>query len=407
MGKKAWTLAAALLAGMLLVSGCGESKKHVYEQAGKDLEQEYYEYALEGYKEVIADGILLPQAYRGAGIAYLRMGKYENAVTSFTNALAQKEVSNALKKDLLSYRATAYLKNGQYNKALSDCQTLEEEFSLDANGYFLKGMVSLEMDFYEQARSNFDQAYAANSTYEMAIRIYQIYLEKGMEADGTKYLEEALKNEAQTAEEYCDRGKVYFYMEDYENARTELTEAVNKENTEALLLLGMVYLEQKDISNARSMYQEYIMKEKNSAKGYNGLAQCDIAEEKYKEALANIEKGLELATTEELQDLLYNQMVIYEKQLDFKKALEKAEEYLGMFPDDPDVKRERTFLKSRIGEEPQQEPIDPDAQTEEASEEAEYEDWSEEYDDSEEDWDDEEDWDEEEEWDYEDWSDEE
>ena len=50
-----------------------------------------------------------------------------------------------------------------------------------------------------------------------------------MEADGTRYLEAALKTEAKNAEDYCNRGKVYYYMEDYSNAQKELTEAVNQE----------------------------------------------------------------------------------------------------------------------------------------------------------------------------------
>lgn len=381
MRKKLSFLTAVVLAGMLMLSGCQEDKKNVYEQAGKDLDQEYYEYALEGYKEVISSGTLLPEAYRGAGIAYLRMGKYENAITSFTNALAQKKISKALRKDLLSYRATAYLKSEKYNKALADCQTLAAEFTMDASSYFLTGMVSLEMDSYEQARSNFDHAYAENSTYDMGIRIYQIYLEKGMEADGTKYLEASLKNEASTPEEFLDRGKVYYYMEDYENARKELITAANNDNTEALLILGMVYMDQKDISNARSMYTEYIAKVGSSAKGYNGLAQCDIHEKKYEEALLNIQKGIEVASTEELQDLLYNEMIIYEERLDFQTAKEKALAYLTMFPDDSEMKRELTFLKSRtevgdLADTPEPTPV-----PEEDSEE-EFESYEESYDES-------------------------
>lgn len=347
MRKKTCFFAAVLMTGMLLLSGCNENEKHVFEQAGKDLDQEYYEYALEGYRDVIASGILLPQSYRGAGIAYLRMGKYDNAITSFTNALAQPKVSKALRKDLLSYRATAYLKSKKNYKALADCETLAEEYDMDANSYFLTGMVSLEMDSYDQARANFDRAFLASPTYDMGIRIYQVYLEKGMEADGTKYLEAALENEASTPEEYLDRGKVYFYMEDNESARQELITAANMNNTEALLLLGMVYMEQKDYSNSRSMYQEYIAKVGSSAKGYNGLAQCDIHEKKFAEALEKIRKGKEIASTEEYKDLLYNEMIVYEEQMDFQTARARAEEYLSLFPGDANVKRELVFLKSR------------------------------------------------------------
>ena len=65
-------------------------------------------------------------------------------------------------------------------------------------------------------------------------------------------------------------------MEDYSNAKKELLEATKKDNTEALLLLGMVYLAQDDVENAQAMYKQYISAVGDSAKGYNGLALCDI-----------------------------------------------------------------------------------------------------------------------------------
>ena len=71
---------------------------------------------------------------------------------------------------------------------MADCQTLGEDFEMDAGSYFLTGKVALAMDSYEEAASNFKQAYGEDSTYDMAIQIYEAYLDKDMEADGTRYL---------------------------------------------------------------------------------------------------------------------------------------------------------------------------------------------------------------------------
>ena len=79
----------------------------------------------------------------------------------------------------------------------------------------LTGCVALAMDSYDEASSNFTEAYGEDATYDRAIQIYEAYLEKDMEADGTRYLEAALKTEPKNAEDYCNRGKVYYYMEDY------------------------------------------------------------------------------------------------------------------------------------------------------------------------------------------------
>lgn len=349
MRSKRIALILAVCAGILMFTGCGGEKQKIYEQAGKDLEQGNYEYALSGYEASVKNEMNLPESYRGMGIANLRMGNYDAAIEAFTNALNCEKVSKALGKDILSYRITAELKGELYEDAMADCQTMAQEYTMDANGFYLTGKTALSMDAYEEAASNFDQAYAEEPTYDMAIQIYQAYIERDMEADGTRYLEDALDTEPKNADDYCDRGRVYYYMQDYSNAQKELIEASKKESTEALLLLGMVYLAQNDISNARAMYQDYTSQEGESAKGYNGLALCDIAEGNYTQALTNISTGLPLASTEEMKDLLFNEIVAYEKMLDFSTASQKAEEYLQMFPDDETVQKELAFLKTRTG----------------------------------------------------------
>ena len=157
MKKTKTVLILAAVTGALLLGGCGSEKTKIYEQAGKDLSQGSYKYALEEYQSSIQNGVKLAQSYRGAGIASLRLGKYEDAVNSFTEALNCDKVSKSLRKDILSYRATAELKSGKYEDAMADCQTLGEDFSMDAGSYFLTGKVALAMDSYEEAASNFNR----------------------------------------------------------------------------------------------------------------------------------------------------------------------------------------------------------------------------------------------------------
>ena len=346
--KKAAALLLCAVMSAVWLTGCGSEGERLFQQAGKDLDQGYNVYALEGYEQALEAGAEPSLSWRGAGIANLRLGNYEEAIDAFTTALGYQKLKKALRADLLSYRATAFTKAKRYDEAMADCQALVQEGAQTSNTWFLTGEVALAMDAYDEASASFDRAYDQEPTYDMAIRIYQVYLNEDMEADGTRYLETALLTEAKTTEDLCNRGRIYYYMEDYESAHQELTEASRKNSKEALLLLGMVYLAQKDISNARSMYQEYCSEVRDSAKGYNGLAQCDIAEGKYADALDEISMGLLSATTEEMQDLLYNQIVVYEQRLDFATALQLTKEYLEKFPDDTQIRREQAFLQSRI-----------------------------------------------------------
>lgn len=346
--KIIWMLAAGL--EMTLLTGCGGENKKTYEQANTDLEQGNYDYALNEYQACISAGYKLSQSYRGSGIVKLRTGDYQGAIDDLTSALNDEKTGKSDQKDILEYRAAAELKAELYDQAMADCQTLAEDYSLNANDYYLTGCVALAMDSYDEASSNFSEAYGSDSTYEMAIQIYEAYLTQDMEADGTRYLEAALKTEAKTADDYCERGKVYYYMQDYDNARTELTTASEKGSTEAALILGMVYMVQGDTANARSFYQQYIDADgEDPAKGYNGLALCDIADGDYDSALQNISQGLGDATSDEMRDLLFNEIVVYEKKLDFSTALSKAQEYVQTFKDDEAAAKELTFLQSRVG----------------------------------------------------------
>ena len=147
---------------------------------------------------------------------------------------------------------------------------------------------------------------------------------------------------------------------DYTNAQKELTDASNQGSTEALLVLGMVYGAQSDYANARAMYQQYINQKlddtsgdqtQTTAQGYNGLAVCDMAEGNYDSALENISSGISIASDDEMQSLLFNEIVAYEKKLDFATALTKAQEYVDMFPEDSAAKKELAFLKTRTSSE--------------------------------------------------------
>ena len=348
MKKRITVGISALTVCAALCTGCGSAGKKVYEQANEALEQGIYEVALSGFADSVKNDVEVPESYRGAGIAYLRMGNYEKAIECFTSALGEEKVKKSLKRDILSYRASTELKAGMYEDAMADCQTLLEEYTMNADSYFLMGKSALALDSYEEASVNFYNAYAARSTYEMAVQIYQAYLEQDMEADGVKYLEAVLDIETEKTEDYCGRGQVYYYMEDYENAVSELRKAMDQESTEALLLLGMVYTAQQDYVNARSMYQEYIVKTESPAGGYNGLALCDLAQEDYASALTHIQEGILKASPEEMQNLLFNEIVVYEKQLDFGTALQKTKEYLELFPDDAKAVKELKFLESRV-----------------------------------------------------------
>lgn len=73
-----------LFAFCILLTGCGES---VYEQGVKQLESEEYEDAVVSFEEAIAKEKNMADSYRGLGIAYWELGKYEDAKDALEAAI--------------------------------------------------------------------------------------------------------------------------------------------------------------------------------------------------------------------------------------------------------------------------------------------------------------------------------
>ena len=86
-------LTAGLTFGML--TGCGGEEKKTYDQACADLAQGSYDYALQGYQSSITAGYKTAEAYRGAGIANIHLGNYQDAIDSLTNGLNDEKAGKA------------------------------------------------------------------------------------------------------------------------------------------------------------------------------------------------------------------------------------------------------------------------------------------------------------------------
>ncbi len=338
-------LAAAAITAAVALTACGMKNKNAYESACESLERGEYQEAVKDFQESVIREVKVPFCQRGIGVAQLKMGQYEQAIASFSEAL-EGEDGKKFQKDVLSYKAVAEYESGRLKEAQDSCERIKE-FGADASCYFLIGKISLQLDQYEEAKSNFDQAAEKDSSYAMFMDIYQAYGDHDMDADGKAYLSRALELSPGSGSDYYQRGRIYYFMGDYAGAQTELLQAAEKGEKEARLFLGKIYLEQQDSASARAMYQEYAQEEGSAARAYNGLALCDMAEGNYDGALQNISLGLQEAKEGEAQELLFNEAVAYEHKRDFATAKAKMADYLIRFPDDENAQRESSFLQTR------------------------------------------------------------
>ena len=83
----------------------------------------------------------------------------------------------------------------------------------------------------------------------------------------------------------------------------------------------------EDYEHAQAIYRQIQSAFGGGAETFNGLALCAIESGDYDTALSCISQGLALEGTEGKQELYFNEIVAYERKIDFATAKAKAHEY--------------------------------------------------------------------------------
>lgn len=364
---------------LVLAAGCARTDaKALYESGAEALEDGRYEEAQSFFEQVIEKREFEAEAYRGLGLSYLWRADFADACIAFERTLLYCDDKDAdFIRDVNLYLAYCRSHHAESGKAMEIYTSMLKK-AADPEVLFLRGRLLMDQGDEAAARADFDRAVSLSSDYDLYISIYQLYNARKKDADGADFLEMALEIAEQADDAYYSRGLVYYYLQNYNEARSQLAEALaaDPEDTDALLLMGRVYLAMDDVADARALFKEHAGSGDNSsssddsdlieaetvgeepdepsaepspveAAAYNGLALCDMAEGLYESALNNVQKGLELAEGGTRQALLFNEIVIYENTQDWESARRKAAAYVSRYPSDEAGLRENEFLASR------------------------------------------------------------
>lgn len=349
--KKTARLALLMLAAALLCSGClGRSGGGVHTAKGMTLiEAGDCEGALKEFETAILEGEDEVPAYRGQGIAYMGLDHCEEAAVSFDMALSYTDRKmDKTRQDILLYKASACCRSGSYEEARDACDKLLEQDETLTEALFLRGVACLGLGQQEQARTAFDAAGASSGgDYDLYLRIYEVYESRSLTAIGDEYLQTALQITPSGDEDYCRMGQIYYYLRQYDQAQEVLRSPVEKKYVPALSLMGEIYLARGDHAHAAAMYQDIEDREGKSPVSCNGLALCSLAQGEIEQALAYIEEGLSLEGEEGKQELYFNEIVAYERLLQFDTAKQKAQAFIERYPADEAGRKEYDFLMTR------------------------------------------------------------
>ncbi len=335
----------------LFVTGCSSETPKINEGMAA-VEKLDYNGALALFEQAIVEKEDMELAYRGQGLCYLGLTDYDQAIESFEKALSNAGMFvSDTEVDINYYLAMAYYKNGNNAAALETLDAIAGMREKQAEVYYLRGMIKMENGEYESAVSDLDMALAkSKGETSMTIRIYRVFADNGYGEEGKSYLSMALKDHLDSMSDY-EKGTIYYYMEDYENAKSFLEQAKSDEDknaTDIMLMLGKTYEQLGDVNYAASIYSQYLENHGGDPVIYNQLGLCKLGAGEYEAALNAFNSGLAIEESNDyIQQLRFNQIVAYEYLGDFEKASALMNGYLESYPDDAQAVREYEFLKTR------------------------------------------------------------
>ena len=328
-------------------TGCGSTGTNIT-QGMQQIQELDYQGALDSFvlaAEQEENGKLL---YRGQGIAYMGMTKYDEAAESFLKALEYSDGwVEEVDYDINLYLAASYTKAGDYAAAEDVYDAILEMRPADEEVLFLRGNVRMRQGNYTNAKADFDETVRLDGkNFDRLIAIYEILNNYGYKDAGQGYLTDALQTYENEMSQY-DKGRMYFYMGDYQKAYLALEEAKGQKGVEAYLYLGKAYEATGDYNYASSVYNSYLSKNTGNATIYNQLGICEMQKGQYTKALDAFQKGLATGDKTMQQSLQFNEIAAYEHMGEYKKAAVLMESYIKNYPDDEKARREYEFLSTR------------------------------------------------------------
>lgn len=338
-----------LAAGSILLCGCKIGSASEYTDAAFQAIRECrYEEALTSFDEAAEKGEEPQKIAGGRGIALAGLTRYDEAVDCYLDALSYSDLFADERDYELNYHlAEAYEKMGEPEKAKQIYTNILELDDRQMMALFLRGKIQLESGSYPLAKEDFQKTVALEKDgYDLRIEIAGLLSNAGYHEEGMEYLNLFLMENEKKLSDY-DKGRIYFYMQDYENAKLSL-ELAKGENTEnVILLLGKTYEQLGDYNYATSVYKNYLKDHTDAARIFNQLGLCKLKSEEYEEALSAFRSASNVENNGMEQTLLFNEMVANEYVGNFKQAYLLMEQYLQKYPEDETAIREFEFLKTR------------------------------------------------------------
>lgn len=243
---------------------------------------------------------------------------------------------------LIIYLVLFGVKYSMKKKAVSLYNEGDYQGALDLFNEAISPSLPLLTGFDNDIRLYIADCYINSGEYGLACKEYgKIKLWAGDNGDNRAYLEKVndLENIAYG---------LYLYDEgEYEQALEKLSKAYNDGNTDLVLYVGSCYGQLGDASKMQEYYDIFMSMHEMNSFMYAQYAAIALDEEELDKALDYIEKGKQSDDKMGERELLYDEIIYYEKIKDYNTAFVKSKAFVEAYPNDVDGQNEYNLLYTR------------------------------------------------------------
>lgn len=238
---------------------------------------------------------------------------------------------------VIIYGVSFGVKYSMRNKALSLYEKKDYEGAIDLFEEALKPRLPLLETLDNDTRFYMADCYVNTGKYGLACYEYsQIKLwAKDNNVEGLADLQEIAY------------GLQLYDWQDYRAALPILLSAYEAGYSDLVLYVGSCYGQTGDLENMQLYYDVFLQKNEMNSFMYAQYAAIALDEDRLEDALNYIETGKQLEDQSNIRELLFDEIVYYEKMKDYNTAYEKAKAFVEAYPNDTDGKNEYDLLYTR------------------------------------------------------------
>lgn len=142
-------------------------------------------------------------------------------------------------------------------------------------------------------------------------------------------------------------GLQLYDWQEYRSALPILLKAYENGYSDLVLYVGSCYGQTGDLVNMQTYYDVFLKNNAMNSFMYAQYAALALDEGRLEEALQYIETGKQLEDQSNIRELLFDEIVYYEKLKDYNTAYEKAKAFVDTYPGDMGGRNEYDILYTR------------------------------------------------------------